>query len=1044
MKRQLLEFESLESRCLLTSGPIDTLDRAAVIAAYASQFKPYIDVPVEWTGSVNGCVAGTVSPRSTEATLNVLNFLRNLAGVHSVLLDETFSERAQQAALMMHAENSLSHSPGRDWACYSAAGAQGAGASNLYLGVTGPTAMVGYVEDPGSGNYPVGHRRWLLNPHVAQMGIGSTSRANALYVFGQRETRPAPDWLAWPPQGHVPKELIFPRWSLSRAGANFTDAKVQMVLHGQSVPLEVQPVVDGFAMNTLVWEPSITMDMVSAEEFTVDVLVENVRVDGVATSFRYTVTPIQPGPPVQTIVSAQDDRFAMTAGRPSIYFDVLANDDLNNADWAPATADSLAATIVGNPSNGYLLPAVGNPGILFYFPNEGFVGVDTFSYRVADLEAGRVSNLAHVQITVGAGASPTNQPPTISNISNLSGTAGIATDRISFSVGDAETAASNLIVTATSANQTLIPHRNITLAGSGANRTVTITPAAGQSGSDTITLWVSDGVNTTFESFVVTSELPPVETILIDEDFENGTVSGFTLIPEPSESARISAGESFGRGDHAYQMTHEHEEESLLLQKWGFESETLGVEFAVRLPDGIPNETTLQPWANLKNFHVWTTSEREVPIGLISSFNKHNAARPDGTDLWQYNTYSHYDDRAWHVEIEPPIDEWLHVRYFMRWNQPGTADGQLMIWLNNELVVEADDVEWLGTEEDFLDGVRIGGNLSLGGEKPDHPFRRWVDDVVVVANGDVPVVNTLPASSVNPLPEAVLPRFDVAWSSPRTSTGLEVDFYDIYVSTNSGSYELWLEETSQTSGTFEGVFGNSYSFYSIATDVAGNRERKTPLAEATTAVRLRSLWQNPSIPLDVDADLSVSPIDALVIINVLNSSGATLLRHTTWVPSPYIDVNGDEVVSPLDVLVVINYLNEKSSGSAGEGEQNLATQSLLDAIPFPVGLPLHTESLPWLLRLSASLDDAPLLAKSIDIGSRKPSSHSFEFDEENEVQFKRLLIDNEFMLLGMSDALQPKDCFLQKEDNEILDLLADLVRGRLRNLTFDEELVSDL
>ena len=44
-----------------------------------------------------------------------------------------------------------------------------------------------------------------------------------------------------------------------------------------------------------------------------------------------------------------------------------------------------------------------------------------------------------------------------------------------------------------SSNPALVPAANIVFGGSGANRTVTITPAANQSGTATITLTVTDG-----------------------------------------------------------------------------------------------------------------------------------------------------------------------------------------------------------------------------------------------------------------------------------------------------------------------------------------------------------------------------------------------------------------------------------------------------------------------------------------------------------------------------------------------------------------------
>ncbi len=63
---------------------------------------------------------------------------------------------------------------------------------------------------------------------------------------------------------------------------------------------------------------------------------------------------------------------------------------------------------------------------------------------------------------------------------------------IAFVINDAETTPGNLVVTASSSNQTLLPDANITLGGSGADRSVSITPAAQQSGSAVVTVTVAD------------------------------------------------------------------------------------------------------------------------------------------------------------------------------------------------------------------------------------------------------------------------------------------------------------------------------------------------------------------------------------------------------------------------------------------------------------------------------------------------------------------------------------------------------------------------
>ncbi len=103
-------------------------------------------------------------------------------------------------------------------------------------------------------------------------------------------------------------------------------------------------------------------------------------------------------------------------------------------------------------------------------------------------------------------------PPTISGIADQSTNRGVSTAAIPFNVGDAETAAASLTVSASSSNQALVPNSNIVFGGSGANRTVTMTPKAflngGQSGIATITITVSDGGLTTSDTFVLTSIAP--------------------------------------------------------------------------------------------------------------------------------------------------------------------------------------------------------------------------------------------------------------------------------------------------------------------------------------------------------------------------------------------------------------------------------------------------------------------------------------------------------------------------------------------------------
>lgn len=74
---------------------------------------------------------------------------------------------------------------------------------------------------------------------------------------------------------------------------------------------------------------------------------------------------------------------------------------------------------------------------------------------------------------------------------------------------------------------------------------------------------------------------------------------------------------------------------------------------------------------------------------------------------------------------------------------------------------------------------------------------------------------------------------------------------------------------------------------------------------------------NPSDPLDASGDGFVTPIDALLVINFLNSVGGGSDPTGPRISS-YLDTSADGFISPIDVLLVINRLNNPGTTSAGE------------------------------------------------------------------------------------------------------------------------------
>jgi hypothetical protein len=108
-----------------------------------------------------------------------------------------------------------------------------------------------------------------------------------------------------------------------------------------------------------------------------------------------------------------------------------------------------------------------------------------------------------------------NSAPTISAVPEQNIGANTSTGPLPVTVTDAETPAGSLTLKAKSSNATLVPNlpANLSVGGSGENRTVTVTPAAGQQGSTVITLTIDDGVLTNSTQFAVNVGYPSISAI---------------------------------------------------------------------------------------------------------------------------------------------------------------------------------------------------------------------------------------------------------------------------------------------------------------------------------------------------------------------------------------------------------------------------------------------------------------------------------------------------------------------------------------------------
>ena len=108
-----------------------------------------------------------------------------------------------------------------------------------------------------------------------------------------------------------------------------------------------------------------------------------------------------------------------------------------------------------------------------------------------ELFEGRLASLPTV---ADADSTVRTVPPTMSEIGNRVVAPNNGTGAIPFTVNDPDSALNSLTVTATSSDPMLVPMDGIAFGGSGANRTITLTPGIGRTGIAEITVKVSDGM----------------------------------------------------------------------------------------------------------------------------------------------------------------------------------------------------------------------------------------------------------------------------------------------------------------------------------------------------------------------------------------------------------------------------------------------------------------------------------------------------------------------------------------------------------------------
>lgn len=132
---------------------------------------------------INNCYAGKLSAKFRNEFLNELNTVRALHGLPSITYDHAREDEMMQTALILAANNILTHYPEANTNCYSDIGAVGARTSNLEMGV-----RANMYDNPPADTIRslihdyfnvmennVGHRLWMLNPFLQKSAYGSVN-----------------------------------------------------------------------------------------------------------------------------------------------------------------------------------------------------------------------------------------------------------------------------------------------------------------------------------------------------------------------------------------------------------------------------------------------------------------------------------------------------------------------------------------------------------------------------------------------------------------------------------------------------------------------------------------------------------------------------------------------------------------------------------------------------------------------------------------------------------------------------------------------------
>ena len=142
---------------------LEPLSKETIISLYKRLYLTSEIDTIVWNGNINRCNPGNLSSKIYIKAENRINFFRLVNGLNEVHNNPELNKDAQNAALLIKANNQLTHYPKKSMKCYTKSAANGCKKS--LLGFTNwihfpKTAFITqFIRDYGASNYAVVHRR---------------------------------------------------------------------------------------------------------------------------------------------------------------------------------------------------------------------------------------------------------------------------------------------------------------------------------------------------------------------------------------------------------------------------------------------------------------------------------------------------------------------------------------------------------------------------------------------------------------------------------------------------------------------------------------------------------------------------------------------------------------------------------------------------------------------------------------------------------------------------------------------------------------------